>query len=175
LTGEAPDSSATLARLGLSRDTDITLTKDGRFLVAGVPFEHERVMRAFAGWLDRGPDGRYVLRNAIHWVRLTVEGAPLHAHHVEVEDGAATLVLASGEREPLRADTLVEGPDGALYARARDGTWPVRLSPAAALDLAPLIEDGPALRLGGRSWPIRSEPDPLTGGRAGSGPGRASP
>jgi hypothetical protein len=156
---------AALAALGLSRDTDITLTADGRFLVAGVPFQHEGLARTFAGWIDRGPDGRYVLRNSLHWVRLDVQGAPLHARRALVTEDArgdaqrATLLLTSGDEVPLRPETLVEGPDGALFARARDGTWPVRLSPEAALDLAPWIVDGPALRMGGREWPIPTRED----------------
>lgn len=157
-------SDEQLARLGLSRETDIVLDAQGRFLVAGVPFEHERLREAFASWLDRLPDGRYVLRNDLHYVHVTVEGAPLHARRAEVEGDRVTLVLHAGERAPLRPETLCEGPDGTLYARARDGTWLVRLSPEAALDLAPLLveRDGvAALSLGGREWPIPRVDDPL--------------
>ncbi|MCO5170546.1 MAG: DUF1285 domain-containing protein [Planctomycetes bacterium] len=158
-------TEAELAARGLSRETDIVLDRDGRFLVAGVPFEHERLAEVFAGWLDRGPDGRYVLRNDLHWVYLTVEGAPLHARRAELEGDEVTLVLHGGERAPLRPETLREGPDGALHADVRDGTWVARLAPAAALDLAPLLvehEGGAAIVVGGRAHPIPQVDDPLT-------------
>lgn len=164
-------SDEELARRGLSRETDIALDAQGRFLVARIPFEHERLSETFAGWLDRLPDGRYVLRNDLHYVYVAVEGAPLHARRAEVEGDRVTLLLHAGERAPLRPETLREGPDGTLYADARDGTWPVRLAPEAALDLAPLLveRDGrAALSLGGREWPIPRVDDPLT--RRGSSP-----
>lgn len=150
-------TDAELAARGLSRETDITLDAQGRFHVAGIPFEHERLQETFTRWLDRLPDGRYVLRNDLHHVYVKVEGAPLHARRAEVGLDGVTLLLHAGERAPLRPETLHAGPDGALYALARDGTWPVRLSPEAVLDLAPLLvehEGRTALRLGDRVFPI---------------------
>jgi hypothetical protein len=154
-----------LARRGLSRETDITLDARGRFHVAGVPFEHEHLAETFARWLVRAPDGRYALRNDLHWVYVTVEGAPLHARRAELGPDGVVLLLRGGERAPLVASTLREGPDGALYARARDGTWPVRLAPEAALDLAPLLVEAPdggvAIALGDDVVAIRRVADPL--------------
>lgn len=159
-------SDEALARRGLSRETDIVLTADGRWLAGGAPIEHPGVAAAFARWIERAPTGRYVLRNGLHYVYLRVEGAPLHAEDVVTEPGGAlALLLQGGVREPLRPKTLREGPDGALYANARDGTWPVRLSPRAALALAPFLEedaDGrPALRAGGALHRIPRRADPL--------------
>lgn len=157
-------SDADLAARGLSRDTDIVLDAQGTFRVAGIPFEHAKLAETFADWLDRGPDGRYVLRNDLHYVHVTVEGAPLHARRAEVDPGGVTLCLQAGERAPLRPETLREGPDGALYADVRDGTWTARLAPEAALDLAPLLvehEGKAALRVGDRVHPIRRVDDPL--------------
>lgn len=157
-------SDADLAARGLSRETDIVLDAEGTFRVAGIPFEHARLAETFADWLDRGPDGRYVLRNDLHYVHVTVEGAPLHARRAEVDEGGVTLCLQADERAPLRPETLREGPDGVLYADARDGSWTVRLTPSAALDLAPLLvehEGGAALRQGDRVYPIPRVDDPL--------------
>lgn len=153
-------SDADLALKGLSRDTEIVLTADGRFFDGAQPIEHPRIVEAFSRWIDRTADGRYVLRNDLHYVYLRVEGAPLHARSVELVGDpptGVTLVLQGGEREVLRPETLREGPDGALYASARDGTWPVRLHPAAVLALEPLLEadgDHVSLRLGARRFPI---------------------
>lgn len=151
-------SDADLAARGLSRETDIVLDAQGTFRAGGVPLEHARLAETFADWLERAPDGRYVLRNDLHYVYVTVEGAPLHARRAEAGPDGVTLCLQAGERAPLRPETLREGPDGALYADVRDGTWTARLSPEAALDLAPLLvehEGDAALRLGDRVHPIR--------------------
>jgi hypothetical protein len=157
-----------LARLGLSRDTDIRLDPRGVFHKGAVPFEHEGLAEAFAGWLDRDDGGRYVLRNDLHYVHVTVEGAPLHARRAVIDEGGVTLELKGGERAPLVPATLREGPDGALYADARDGTWVVRLAPEAALDLAPLLVDDPrgvALAIGGQVHPVPRVDDPLAPSR----------
>lgn len=162
-------SDEALARRGLSRETDIVLTADGRWLAGGAPIEHPGVAAAFARWVERTAAGRYVLRNDLHYVYLTVEGAPLHAEDVVPEAGGElALLLQGGVREPLRPQTLREGPDGALYASARDGTWPVRLTPRAALALAPFLEEDPAgaiaLRAGGALHRIPRREDPLQPG-----------
>lgn len=155
---------AALARMGLSRETAIALDAEGRWSTGGRPIVHEGVSQALSRWLIRAPDGRYALENPIHWVYVTVEGAPLHAVGVRASDGAPVLLLAGGEEEPLRPASLREGPDGALYASARDGTWPVRLSAQAALDLAPWLveqEGRPALALAGRVHAIPRVGEPV--------------
>lgn len=164
LTDDLSDDD--LAARGLSRETDVVLDARGRFLVDGVPFEHERLAETFAAWLERTPSGRYALRNDLHRVYVTVEGAPLHARRVAVEGDQATLLLHAGEVAPLRPETLREGPDGALYADVRDGTWTARLSAAAALDLAPLLVDhegAVGLSLAGRTYGVPRVDDPLRG------------
>jgi hypothetical protein len=156
-------SEAELALKGLSRETDIVLSADGHFSAGGARIAHPRVASAFSRWIDRTDDGRYVLRNALHYVYLKVQGAPLHALNLELSGDPpdqATLVLQGGERERLRPETLRQGSDGSLYADARDGTWPVRLHPAAVLALEPVLEadgDGVALRLGDRRYPVATE------------------
>ena len=91
-------SDADLAALGLSRETDIVLDAEGTFLAGGVPVAHPRVAEAFAAWIERTDAGRYVLRNDLHYVYLTVEGAPLHARAVAV---AGDPPEAPGDRRSL--------------------------------------------------------------------------
>ena len=144
-------SDAQLALRGLSRETDIVLDAQGRFFAGGVELTHPGTVAAFSRWIERTEGGRYVLRNDIHYVYLEVQGAPLHAVGLDLDGDEAFLLLQGGEREPLDPATLGEGPDGTLYAKARDGSWPVRLGPAAALALAPLLsesEDGALVTLG---------------------------
>jgi hypothetical protein len=153
-------TEAELVLEGLSRETDIVLSADGRFSAGGEPVAHPGVVEAFSRWIDRADDGRYVLRNDLHYVYVTVEGAPLHARGLELSGeppAEATLLLQGGVRERLRPETLREGPDGVLYADGRDGTWPVRLHPAAVLALEPVLEPvdgGVVVRLGDERHPI---------------------
>ncbi|MGE0706834.1 MAG: hypothetical protein AB7N76_06480 [Planctomycetota bacterium] len=151
---------AELEALGLSRRTALRLDPEGRFFDGARPIEHPGVAAAFARWVERTPAGDYVLRNDLHYVYITVEGAPLHARGARLEGDRVVLELTGGVEEALRPETLRTGADGALYALGRDGTWRIRLAPSAALALAPLLEerDGQvALRLGERWYPLREE------------------
>ncbi|RMG10074.1 MAG: hypothetical protein D6731_18225 [Planctomycetota bacterium] len=158
-------SDAELALRGLSRESDLRLDAEGRFWFGPSLCTHPGVTAAFARWIERHPSGRYVLRTDWHYVYLQVDGAPLHARAVEDGPEGPVLRLAGGEREPLRPETLREGPDGTLYASGRDGSWPVRLGPGAALDLGAWLVAGPEGRpcfeAGGRRHPIPRAEDPL--------------
>ena len=158
-------SDADIALRGFSRETDIRLDAEGRFWSGSQPIAHPNVVAAFSRWIERTDEQRYVLRNAIHYVYLDVQGAPLHALNVEVEGEGVTLLLQGGVSEPLRAESLREGPDGVLYASGRDGTWPIRLHPSAVLALQPLLTEGDdgdvALALGGERYRIPSVASPL--------------
>lgn len=122
---------------GWSRDSGVVLEADGRFTVRGEPVVNEGIEATFRAWLDRHPDGRWILVNPTDprsWAWLDVRGAPLHARRATVEGDRATLELLGGERLPLARDTLRETDEG-LFARDARG-WDVRLSPQAVLDLA---------------------------------------
>ena len=160
-------SDAQLEGMGFSRETEILLTKEGEFFNAGVPVSHPEIAAAFARWIERSPAGRYVLRNDLHYVYLRCEDAPLHAERV-LDEGQAKLVLQlrGGEHEVLRPQSLRVSREGALYASARDGTWPVRLLAQAALDLEPYLHEADSgevwLEVGGTRTPIPEVEDPLS-------------
>ncbi len=161
-------TEAALALRGLSRETSLVLNPDGVFLLGSQPIAHPGVAEAFACWIERSEEGRYVLRNDLHYVYVEVQGAPLHVSSLEVveapEGPAIKLRLRGGERWPLRPETVRLGPAGFLYADVRDGTWPARFLPRAMLELAPWIEEsqaGPVLRLGAAAMPIKHASHPL--------------
>jgi hypothetical protein len=158
-------SDAELALQGLSRETDLRLDPQGRWHATGFDLEHPGILQAFSRWLERTDQGRYVLRNDLHYVYVRVEGAPLHAVGLEGDEAGLVLRLRGGEREPLRPETLRQGLDGTLYASARDGSWPVRLAPSVVLALAPYLRDqgdGAAIELTGSRHAIPTREDPLT-------------
>lgn len=158
-------SDAELERFGLSRETNLVLDPEGNFFAGDEPIAHPGIAAGFARWIERTDEGRYVLRNDLHYVYLQVQGAPLHARSVRLEPGQVVLELTGGDEEPLRPETLRRDPAGVLYASGRDGTWPIRLSPRAVLELASALDEDPAgavtLVLDSRAYPIPRVADPL--------------
>jgi hypothetical protein len=149
---------------GASRETRIARDALGRWSDDGAPIEHEKLARAFDRWVDRAPDGRYCLHNAIHWVYVSIEGPPAFVRAAAIEGDEVRLTLAGGRTERLDPDTLRVGPDGALYCDVRGGRLPARFDNAATMALAPLLgedEGGPYLRLGDRIVRPPQVGDPL--------------
>lgn len=159
-------SDEALAKLGLSRETDLVLDREGRFFAGQQPVEHPGVAAAFARWIERTDAGRYALRNDLHYVYLRVEGAPLHARraHLAPDPPARVLLeLSGGEQVVLRPETLWRDESETFYALGRDGTWAIRIAPSALLDLAEFLggdEERPTLVLGGLETPIPVGPAP---------------
>src|SRR5687767_4482592 len=114
-----------------TRETTIRLDRDGVFWHDGQRVEHPGLARAFASWLDIDPDsGRYILRNSIHWVYITVEDAPFQVRALDGDD----LLLSDGTREPLDRSTLEYRGD-IPYCRVKNGRFPARFSRGAAFAL----------------------------------------
>lgn len=131
---------------GRSRESSITLQKDGTFTHDGEPVSHHRLARAFASWVTRHPDdGRFILNNGYDWSYFTVIDAPFLVTRVHAPDGTAgplVIELFDGTSEPLLLDELEIGSNDALYCKVKDGTFRARFSPAAQLQLAPWLVDG---------------------------------
>ena len=90
------------------------------------------------------PDtGRYVVKNSINWVFVTVDDAPLVVRSVTEDDGGLLLALSDGTREPLAQDTLRLDGDDVPYCDVRAGRLPARFTPRAAFALLELL--GPAV------------------------------
>ncbi|MBL4846490.1 MAG: hypothetical protein JKY65_13265 [Planctomycetes bacterium] len=160
-------SDADLARLGLSRETDLVLDPEGNFFSGDQPVAHAGIAAGFARWIERTDAGRYVLRNDLHYVYLDVQGAPLHARGARIGTEGAILELSGGDEEPLRPETLRRDSAGVLYASGRDGSWPIRLRPRAVLELESLLSEDsagePVFVVGGVEHSIRLVEDPLDG------------
>ncbi|MBX3182473.1 MAG: DUF1285 domain-containing protein [Polyangiaceae bacterium] len=150
--GDHPEFFRFPAPEGRSRESSIVLDAAGRFWHDGERIEHPGMAKAFARWMARHPDdGRYILTNDYDWTYLTVEDTPYFVSRVNLggQSGSsaavveATLQLSDGTEEPLRLAALREGPDGSLYTWVKQGAFEARFTPAAQLDLAPLVvEEG---------------------------------
>ncbi len=146
--GDHPEFFRFPAPEGRSRESSIVLDAAGRFWHDGERIEHAGMAKAFARWMARHPDdGRYILTNDYDWTYLTVEDTPYFVSQVNLE-GEARLLLSDGTEEPLRLGSLREGPDGSLYSWVKEGAFEARFTPAAQLDLAPLVvEEGATVLL----------------------------
>jgi hypothetical protein len=134
-TGAAP--------FGMSRETTIVRTADGRWFHDGELLENPKLCHAFDGWITRAEDGRYCLKNEINWAYFQLEGAPYFVRSVTLVGENAELALSGGARVTLDFRTLREGPDGALYCAAFPGLT-ARLDSFAAVQLGELLHEDDA-------------------------------
>lgn len=145
---------------GRSRESNIRLSRDGRFFHDGAPVEHPGMHRAFASWLRRHPDdGRYILSNGYDWSYLTVEGAALFVRSARANAGNPLLELLDGRELPLDPGALSVDAEGVLWVRLPDGER-ARFTPAAQLELAPWLserEESIGIEVAGRFFRIAAE------------------
>ena len=149
---------------GLSRETTIRRTADGRWFQGEDPIDNPKLARAFDRWITRAEDGRYCLKNDVNWAYFTLEGAPFFVRSAQVDGQVVRLTLSNDEAVELAFDTLREGPDGALYCDAYPG-MPARFDSHASVQLGSLLEEdeqGPYLRIGERRVRPPRLSDPLT-------------
>lgn len=132
----------TEAEIERLRRSGIRLDAEGRFHHEGEVIRHAGLVAALWRWLDRNPDGRYVLRlDPARFVYLDVDDAPHLARSLRLEDGRAILLLADGTEEPLDPRTIRFGPAGTAYCRVRAGRLDARLAPSALAALADRITE----------------------------------
>jgi hypothetical protein len=135
---------------GLSRETTIVRTADGRWFHDGEPLENPKLSRAFDTWIERAEDGRFCLKNDINWAYFKLEGAPFFVRAAQVRNGRAELLLSNDKSVTLNPRTLREGPDSALYCQVSPGMC-ARFDSHAAVQLGDLLEEdeqGPFFRVG---------------------------
>jgi hypothetical protein len=148
---------------GLSRETTIRRSAEGKWSHDGDPIDNDKLARAFDRWIERAEDGRWCLKNDINWAYFTLEGAPYFVRSVRLEGEHASLRLSNDREVPLDFRTLREGPDGVLYCSALGEA--ARFESYAAVQLGELLEEdeqGPYFPQGGeRVRPPRRE-DPLS-------------
>lgn len=162
---ESEPSEAELAELiERLRQTGLRLDRAGRWWHEGEVVRHARLAAALHRWLDRLPDGRYVLRlDAERYAYVEVEDAPYVVRTIEREGPAEAqqlfVLLSDGTREELAYETLRVGRSEALYCEVK-GRFPARLSRQAQHLLGELIvevEGGFELAAAGRRYAIAGD------------------
>jgi hypothetical protein len=127
-----------------TRESTIRVDAQGGFWHDGQRVTHPKLAEAFARWIDVDDEsGRYVVRNSVNWVYITVDDAPLVVRAVAEDEGRLVLALSDGTREPLRADTLRVDADDVPYCDVRAGRLSARFAPQAAFALFERL--GPAV------------------------------
>lgn len=124
------------------RRSGIRLDTEGRFLHEGQEVRHAGLKAALWRWLDRDPDGRWVLRlDARRFVYLDVDDAPHRVRSLRWEGDRAVLLLADGSEEELDPASLRLGPSQIAYCRVKGGRFEASLAPAAFASLADHLEE----------------------------------
>ena len=142
---------AQLKAKGWTRETKIRRDARGNWFEEGTLVEHSGVKKAFDSWVDVAPDGRYCLKNSIHWVYVEIEGAPIIVLSVRVTPSAIILSLSDGQTEELLAASLRHGGEGALYCDVRGGHLVAQFSTTAMMGLSEILDsddDGVFLKVG---------------------------
>src|SRR5438128_3518218 len=112
------------------RRSGIRLDAEGRFWHEGAEVTHGGLRAALWRWLDRNPDGRWVLRlDANRFVYLDVDDAPHFVRSLRWEGERAILLLADGSEETLDYASL-RLAKGTAYGTVR-GRFAARFSTAA--------------------------------------------
>lgn len=147
---------------GLSRETTIRRTADGKWFHEGDPLDNDKLARAFDRWIERAEDGRWCLKNDVNWAYFQLEGAPYFVRSVKLDGERANLLLSNDRTVALDFRSLREGPDGVLYCTALGEA--ARFESYAAVQLGALLEEderGPYFpQQGERVRPPRRQ-DPL--------------
>jgi uncharacterized protein len=125
------------------RRSGIRLDAEGRFIHEGEEVRHAGLRAALWRWLDRNPDGRWVLRlDERRFVYLDVDDAPHAVRSLRWEGDRAVLRLADGSEEALDPATVRLGASGAAYCRVKGGRFEARFTAGAWAALAERIEEG---------------------------------
>lgn len=135
-----------------TRESTIRRNAEGRWFHDGEPVDQEAIERAFDRWIDLAEDGRFILKNAVNWAYVEIEGAPLFVRAVQLFEDRAVLRLSDDTEETLEPRTLRQDAAGALYCDARGGRMAAKFSRGAQATLAPVVEEDEAgvyLRIGG--------------------------
>ncbi|MCZ6805965.1 MAG: DUF1285 domain-containing protein [Deltaproteobacteria bacterium] len=152
---------------GRTRETQIRRDARGHWFNGEDRIDHPNLVRSFDSWIDRAEDGRFCLSNSINWAYVEVEGPPYFVKDVSRTGDQITLHLSGGLDEMLDPDSLVQGPEGALWCTVREGRCPARFDNHAVSKMSDAVgedEDGIYVRIGEQKVRPPEVADPLSFG-----------
>ena len=130
------------------RQSGIRLDPEGRFWHEGAEVTHHGLKAAFWRWLDRNPDGRFVLRlDDKRFVYLDVDDAPYAVRSLRWEGDRPIARLSDDSEEPLDCATLRLKDEvayvtvkGRFDARFTTSAWSVLAERIFERDGQPLLD-----------------------------------
>ncbi len=142
------------------RQSGVRLDADGRFWHEGGEVSHVGMRAAFFRWLDRNPDGRYVLRlDERRFVYLDVDDAPYSIRSLRWEGARALVRVSDDAEEELDYQSLrMVGDVAYCTVRRKDKSFDARLSNAAFSALTEHVrqDDGHfVVEVGAREFPLK--------------------
>jgi hypothetical protein len=143
------------------RRSGIRLDAEGRFWHEGEEVTHKGLRAALFRWLDRTPDGRWILRlDEKRFVYLDIDDTPFLVRSLRWEGAKAFLLLSDGTEEPLVPESLrIRGRIAYTTVKSR---FPARLSSSALATLGERVSDRdgvPELWIAERRIPIIVQSD----------------
>ncbi len=136
---------------------EIRLDKEGRWFHDGEEITHKLTADLFSRSVQKDPAGGYRLVVGLEWAPIVVEDAPYVIRGVDVEEDKAVGRLNDGSMEELDLASLRVGADNVLYCDVKGGEFPARFLRPAYYQLMKCLEeteDGYAVRIGGKLWPL---------------------
>jgi hypothetical protein len=139
MTGSAPSPTGDSGLSGV-----FGIDRDGTWRHEGVEVTHPGVLRNLFANL-RAEGETYYLQTGPWRTPVQVDDTPFVVVRAErvSEPSAIDLHLSDGSRERLDPGTLVVNQDGTPYCRVKEGRLRARLSVAAWLQIAALVEIDP--------------------------------
>lgn len=127
----------------LTRESTIRIDAEGHVWHDGERIENPRLAQGLAGWIDWDGDAqRWILKNAVHWCFVTLEGTPMTVWTARVLDDepAVRVTRSDGQEETVSLELLRIDRAGAVYAYVREGTLLARFSRSAAFAVLEGVE-----------------------------------
>ena len=166
---QAPVSSTERSAGPQPMQPDLRFARDGKWYQGEEPVTHQGIAQFFSRHLRYDEAHRcFVVERNGYAVRVVVEDAPFIAVSVDPRQRPWKVELHEGTVEEISPQAIYVGPDDALYLEVRSGTVRARLSPAAAEQLFPFIEERNGrfeLRCDGETVPFLHTEMPV-GGRS---------
>jgi len=162
MSGEKKDAAAASGPRIQYQGGKLFLDKEGRWFHDGVEITHKLTADLFSRSLERDPAGGYRLVVGPEWSPVEVEDTPFMVKGVEFEESRVLVKLNDGSEEDLDLASLWAGADNVLYCLVKLGDYPARfLRPAYYQLMEKLVEteDGFAVSVGGKEYPIRTAED----------------
>ena len=134
---------------------ELALSTTGEWSHNGVPFTHQLLIQfLFKNIVFNEDKNRHVIRVGPQEVDFDYDDTVAFVRFFDGDVSPATITLLSGEKEPLRPDTLAVGSENQLYCMTQNGNRARFLRPAHQELLATAVDEQ-TIEINGKKYSIR--------------------